>query len=134
MSLSLPIINDLIIEKITSLNNTVNSNDAFYKTCILNLTSQLSIITGDYAELKRRIEELENFKNTKPKQIIKGCIPICLNLDKPPGLYDEKLPPRQTKISKTSKNNNTCKNNKTRKNNDWQTVTRKNNGRNHKFT
>jgi hypothetical protein len=131
MALSLPIINNLITEKITSLNNTVNSNDVFYKTCILNLTSQLSIITGDYAELKRRIEELENFKNTEPKQIIKSGIPICLNYDKPPGLYDENPPPHQTKISKTSKNNNTRK---TSKNNDWQTVTRKKSGRNHKFT
>lgn len=131
MSLSLPIINDLIIEKFTSLNNTVNSNDTLYKTCIFNLSSQLNSIIGENADLKRRIEELENFKNNKPTQIIKGPIPICLNLDKPPGLYDEKLPPHQTKISKTSKNNNTRK---TSKNNDWQTVTRKNSGRNHKFT
>ena len=128
MSLSLPIINDLIIEKITSLNNTVNSNDTFYKTCIFNLSSQLNSIIGENADLKRRIEELENFKNTKPKQIINRGTPMCLNLDKPPGLYVENPPPPQTKTNKVSKPS------KTNKNDDWQTVTRKKNRRNSKFT
>lgn len=102
MSLSLPIINNIITEKIISLNNTVDNNDAFYKTCILNLSSQMNILIQQNTELNNRLECLENPQTEShqqkltEKKIVKSEKLNGLNcIDNPPGL------PRLTKLPVT---------------------------------
>jgi len=113
MSLSLPIINNIITEKITALNNTLNSNDAFYKVCILNLSSQLNLLIDKNEELVQRIEHLENSRIIHPLIIKNKVDPLYSqqDIDIPPGLAP---PETQTnslkKISNTgvTSNDNWC--------------------------
>ena len=126
MSLSLPIINYLITEKITSLNNTLNTNDTFYKNSILNLTNQINTLIAENTKLRNRVELLEIIKNPLPEKKVTPKIEseyVTNNIlekkfnpdDKPPGLIC------LTRVKTHNSKINTGK----ADNNNWQVVSRK---------
>lgn len=136
MSLSLPIINSIITEKIASLNDKLDSNDVFYKTTILNLTSQINLLIRNNQDLSNRLEDLENSESgVLEKEVLKKIKQPVLTkfMDKPPGLVQQscKIKNQTNKIkTKTNKSRTTTMYSDGYTNNDnnyWQVVNRKKN-------
>ena len=74
MALSIPILNDIIVDKIEKLEKKLEEDEKFYKTTILNLTSQINLLTEQNTDLLNNLKkyEVNNLSETF--------------LDKPPGL------------------------------------------------
>ena len=81
MALSIPIINDIIVEKIRQLEDKLDNDKRFYKTTILNLTTQINLLTEQNTDL---LNSLENYNKTVEKNKQPSGQKKCF--DKPPGL------------------------------------------------
>ena len=100
MSLSLPVINNLIIDRIDGMENTLHNNDTFYKTTILNLTSQINLLMKQNEEFRIRLENLENYKSEVLKRkVLEENVPLNVNypsssdfIDTPPPGLDKPIP------------------------------------------
>jgi len=83
MALSIPIINDIIVNKIKQLENKIEKDEDFYKTTILNLTTQINLLTKQNSDLLNNLEKYE-IKSRKNNQSVNF-------LDKPPGLIEPEV-------------------------------------------
>ena len=156
MSLSLPIINNIITEKILNLEIKLENNESFYKSTILNLTNQINLLVKTNTELNYRIDNLERGFCYKISQ--KNLL-----LDTPPGLKKETnivniiknninvkpkeennvnnvkpkeennvnnvKPKEENNVNNVKPKKESCINNVKPKNNEWQIVKKKRNSR-----
>ena len=128
MSLSIPIINSLIVEKITRLENKLERSDEYYKGIILNLTKQINLLIDNQQQLKNvtnnTMNEINILKNDLKHNENSIFVNVPQNYPPPPNLSIQ-----EPKLTNINSNNLNIKNhvNPIKSQNSWQTVKRKKN-------
>tara|TARA_B110000967_G_C18744216_1_gene489349 strand:- start:137 stop:529 length:393 start_codon:yes stop_codon:yes gene_type:complete len=128
MSLSIPIINSLIVEKITRLENKLERSDEYYKGIILNLTKQINLLIDNQQQLKNvtnnTMTEINILKNDLKHNENSIFVNVPQNYPPPPNLSIQ-----EPKLTDINSNNLNIKHhvNPIKSHNSWQTVKRKKN-------
>ena len=128
MSLSIPIINSLIVEKITRLENKLERSDEYYKGIILNLTKQINLLIDNQQQLKNvtnnTMNEINILKNDLKHNENSIFVNVPQNYPPPPNLSIQ-----EPKLTNINSNNLNIKNhvNPIKSQNSWKTVKRKKN-------
>jgi hypothetical protein len=118
MSLSIPIINNLVTDKINMLEQKLENQNEYYNGIILNLTKQINMLMDNHNDLKNAIDEKTNEIN---------ILKYHLEEKKITPSFDKEIPPPNLKrnpyVKKVKRNpyQNNIKDNI----NNWQTVKRK---------